>query len=203
MGYEGNNLYVWLGETNGTKLNYGGITVMNLHAGHSNAPDWYTTWSISNVAYADLVNKQVDTTTVLPAMSNHTHTLSIATDTGENRLTLTPLTKYKLTAGGSTYIFTTPADTWREIYVNGTSQIGTGSDTKALNITTSGNLSVGYIATGTGTGQSSDYSTISIDATAWSGATSEEDGVAGYMPAPTIADRLKFLRGDGSWIALS
>lgn len=41
---------------------------------------------------------------------NHTHTLSIATDTGTNQLTLSANTKYKLTAGGSTFIFTTPTD---------------------------------------------------------------------------------------------
>ena len=42
---------------------------------------------------------------------NHTHTLSIATDSGTNQLTLSANTKYKLTAGGSTFIFTTPPDT--------------------------------------------------------------------------------------------
>ena len=43
------------------------------------------------------------------ASSSHTHTLSIATDTGTSALTMQPSTKYKLTAGGSTYIFTTPS----------------------------------------------------------------------------------------------
>ena len=41
---------------------------------------------------------------------NHTHTLSIAADSGTNQLTLSANTKYKLTAGGSTFIFTTPTD---------------------------------------------------------------------------------------------
>jgi len=41
---------------------------------------------------------------------NTTFPLSIATDTGTNQLTLSANTKYKLTAGGSTYIFTTPPD---------------------------------------------------------------------------------------------
>lgn len=40
--------------------------------------------------------------------STHSHTLSIATDTGTSQLTMAANTKYKLTAGGSTYIFTTP-----------------------------------------------------------------------------------------------
>lgn len=115
MGYEGdsaNSLYVWIGNTNDSVLGYGGITVMNLHAGHNNNPDWYTTWTISNVAYANLTNKQYDTTTILPAMSDHTHSLSIAADSGTNQLTLAASTKYKLTAGGSTYVFTTPPNTW-------------------------------------------------------------------------------------------
>ena len=43
------------------------------------------------------------------ATSGHTHTLSIAEDSGTNALTLAYGKKYKLTAGGSTYIFTMPA----------------------------------------------------------------------------------------------
>ena len=45
------------------------------------------------------------------AGSGHDHTLSIATDSGTNELTLAASTKYKLTAGGKTFVFTTPADT--------------------------------------------------------------------------------------------
>ena len=45
------------------------------------------------------------------AAANHTHSLSIATSSGTNKITLAASTKYQLTAGGSTYIFTTPPDT--------------------------------------------------------------------------------------------
>lgn len=38
---------------------------------------------------------------------------------------------------------------------------------------------------------------------AWVGATEENNGTAGYMPAPTIAQRNLFLRGDGTWVALN
>ena len=31
------------------------------------------------------------------------------------------------------------------------------------------------------------------------GATDSKDGVAGLVPAPTIADRFKYLKGDGTW----
>ena len=43
------------------------------------------------------------------ATSGHTHSLSIASSTDTNQITLSANTKYKLTAGGSTYVFTTPA----------------------------------------------------------------------------------------------
>ena len=44
------------------------------------------------------------------AASGHTHTASIATSSGTNELTLALGTKYVLTAGGDTFIFTMPAN---------------------------------------------------------------------------------------------
>ena len=44
------------------------------------------------------------------ASSGHEHTLTIATDTGTSALDMAANTKYKLTAGGKTFIFKTPAD---------------------------------------------------------------------------------------------
>lgn len=44
------------------------------------------------------------------ATSDHSHSLSIVADTGTNQLTLSPSSKYKLTAGGNTFIFITPTD---------------------------------------------------------------------------------------------
>lgn len=41
-------------------------------------------------------------------INNHSYTLSIAADSGTSALTLANNTKYKLTAGGNTFIFTTP-----------------------------------------------------------------------------------------------
>jgi hypothetical protein len=38
---------------------------------------------------------------------------------------------------------------------------------------------------------------------AWKGATDSVAGTAGYMPGAASADRGKYLRGDGSWVALS
>lgn len=41
---------------------------------------------------------------------NHSHDISIATSSGTNQLTLAHGTKYSLTAGGRSFIFTTPSD---------------------------------------------------------------------------------------------
>jgi hypothetical protein len=42
--------------------------------------------------------------------SNHSHDVSIAASSGTNELTLAHGTKYALTAGGQSFIFTTPSD---------------------------------------------------------------------------------------------
>jgi len=52
----------------------------------------------------------IGTTATTAAAGNHTHTTTIATDSGTNQLTMAANTKYKLTAGGTTYVFTTPPD---------------------------------------------------------------------------------------------
>ena len=97
-------------------------------------------------------------------------------------------------------------NTWRPIRVNnGTSNsVETATNTKAMNFASS-NLNITYLAAGTNTNQSgnADYFTIKLDAKNWTGATSETAGTAGYMPGAASADRTKFLRGDGSWIALA
>ena len=41
--------------------------------------------------------------------SNHTHTTSIAASSGTSQISLSANTKYSITAGGTSYIFTTPA----------------------------------------------------------------------------------------------
>ena len=51
------------------------------------------------------------------ASSGHTHTTSIATSTDTNQITLAYGGKYKLTTGGTSYVFTMPTsdNTWRPI----------------------------------------------------------------------------------------
>lgn len=89
-----------------------------------------------------LVSLQGITTSSLA--SSHTHDLSIAADSGTSALTMAANTKYKLTAGGSTFIFTTPPNpsigngTFQVVANSGTSGVATpftanGSSAIALN----------------------------------------------------------------------
>lgn len=143
------------------------------------------------------------------AAGNHTHTLSIASDTGTSDLTLAYGGKYKLTAGGNTFIFTMPSaddtNTWRGIYTSGTSRVGNLITSKAMNFAADTGLAVEYIAAGTSIGQSGsdDYFTIRMKGVQWVGATASANGTIGMMPAPTIAQRNQFLRGDGTWVSLN
>ena len=71
-----------------------------------------TTTGSGNGVTAIGVNNGVMTVTkgLTFELVGHTHPLSIATDTGNSQLSMSANTKYKLTAGGSTFIFTTPPD---------------------------------------------------------------------------------------------
>ena len=88
-----------------------------------------------------------DISTILgytPATSGHTHTTTIASDSGTSQLTLAFGTKYKLTAGGTSYIFTMPSNpnSWRKIQLNGTDILGTATNTNPLNLKAGTNVSI-------------------------------------------------------------
>lgn len=69
--------------------------------------------------------------------SGHTHTTSIATSTATSELTLSADNKYKLTAGGDTFIFTTPKDThYKAIPVLGATGATANATTATTNTTT-------------------------------------------------------------------
>lgn len=100
------------------------------------------------------------------SLSNHTHTASLATDTGTSAITLAYGGKYKLTAGGQSVIFTMPAsdntNTWRGIQNNLTSDSTTDSlsaaQGKALKALVDGKAASGHthatsIATSSATNQ--------------------------------------------------
>ena len=139
----------------------------------------------------------------LPA---HTHTLSLATDTGTSSITLSANTKYKLTAGGSTYIFTTPADT------NTTYTFATGDSNGQIKVTPSGGTAQNISVKGLGSAAytaSSDYATAShthryagsssAGGPALSVSTKGDDVVLGTANSSTNdSGDIVFLYGNGS-----
>lgn len=66
------------------------------------------------------------------AAGNHTHTTSIATDSGTNQITLALGTKYKLTAGGTSYIFTMPSNPNTDTKVTQTNTTSDASEYRVL-----------------------------------------------------------------------
>ena len=67
------------------------------------------------------------------AASSHTHATSIATSTGTNKITLAFGTKYAITAGGTSYVFTMPANP----NTNTTYTIATGDAKGQIKVTPS------------------------------------------------------------------
>ena len=63
-----------------------------------------------NTAYINTIYENGTSLANKYAGISHTHTTTIAADSGTNQLTLSANTKYKLTAGGTEFIFTTPTD---------------------------------------------------------------------------------------------
>lgn len=63
------------------------------------------------------VAKSISYNSIGAAPVGHTHTTKIETSTGTSQITLAYGSKYKLTAGGTTYIFTMPSsdNTWRPV----------------------------------------------------------------------------------------
>ena len=99
--------------------------------------------------YGHVTNASAVTGSDLPS---HSHTLSMATDTGTSAISLAANTKYKLTAGGSTYIFTTPADT------NTTYTFATGDNNGQIKVTPSGGTAQNVSVKGLGSAAYTDSS---------------------------------------------
>ena len=64
----------------------------------------------TELGYLDGVTSAIQTQIDGKAASGHTHDVNIATSTGTNELTLAHGTKYALTAGGQSFVFTMPSD---------------------------------------------------------------------------------------------
>lgn len=111
------------------------------------------------------------TTATTAAKGNHTHATSIATSTGTNQITLAANTKYSITAGGTSYVFTTPPDT-NTTYTASTTSIGSASAGTAIpadditawttNTPTSCVISEGVLTFTAGTAASLSYTAKSI-----------------------------------------
>lgn len=99
LGWDQNTLGLYIGQpNNGTPLliSSGGGNVTGVKG---NSETTYRTGQVNLTA-----------ANIGAATSNHTHALSLAADTGTSSIALAASSKYKLTAGGSTLIFTTPPD---------------------------------------------------------------------------------------------
>lgn len=103
-----------------------GITLKTDAAGHAMELNEYSTTlsSLAEASGGDSVSLvttgekytwnhksdlKLGTSSSTAAKGNHTHTLGIATDSGTSELTLAHGTKYKITAGGDSFIFTMPS----------------------------------------------------------------------------------------------
>lgn len=113
-----------------------GSTTYNPSSGVVSLPAYPTTLPASDVyAWAKASTKPSYTASeVGAATSGHTHTTSIATSSGTNQLTLAFGTKYSITAGGTSYIFTMPSnpDTWRPLGT-GANDACAGNDSRLSN----------------------------------------------------------------------
>ena len=102
-------------------------------------------------------NLSIGTTSTTAAAGNHTHTASLATDTGTSSITLASAGKYKLTAGGSSVIFTMPTSTNLSIGTTSTTAAAgnhthtttLASDTGTATVTLSANTTYKLTAGGT------------------------------------------------------
>lgn len=80
---------------------------------------------------------KIGTTGTTAAAGNHTHGTSIAASSGTNQISLAANTKYAISAGGTSFVFTTPEDTntWRPVGT-GATDAAAGNHTHGLTIST-------------------------------------------------------------------
>ena len=124
----------------------------------TDVPDfWYTGSTGLSKTFSKLETTKVDLTDYVTntslastltgySQTSHTHTTTLASDSGTSTVTLAYGGKYKLTAGGTSVVFTMPSsdntNTWRSIQVAGTNKL---TDTStALNFLNTGNVTFTY-----------------------------------------------------------
>lgn len=121
---------------NVTKSDVGLSNVGNFKAVSTVASQGLTDTEKSNARAnigAGTSNLTIGTTSTTAAAGNHTHSASLTTDTGTSAITLAHGGKYKLTAGGSSVIFTMPASDGNTTYT-----FAEGSTNGAFSVTPSG-----------------------------------------------------------------
>lgn len=88
------------------------------------------------------------------ALGNHTHSITLATDTGTPAITLSHNTTYKLTAGGSAVIFKLPSDSNTNYYhtpsYSSGLKIGTGTGVNDMYVPNGSTTAAGVLQIGTG-----------------------------------------------------
>ena len=123
-------------------------------------------------------------TSTTVAAGNHTHTTTIATSTGTNQITLAHGSKYSITAGGTSYVFTMPSDNnTTYTFANGTNGFTvtpSGGSAQTVTVTPSITNNV----TGSGT----------------SGYLAKFNGTNTITNGPQLgSSTTTFLRNDGTW----
>ncbi len=183
------------GASKGTVTTSGTIdlgTVITAHqdiSGKENTSNKVTAWSSTTTDAHYPSEKLVKTALDGKASSTHDHTLSIAADSGTNQLTLAASTKYKLTAGGKSFIFTTaPNNTYSAgtglslssgafsvTYGNAANTACQGNDSRLSNSRTP--TAHASTATTYGAGTTSNYGHVKTQSGDMNG-TSSTDGIA-------------------------
>ena len=166
-------------------------------ADDNNTNYYHSTGSWSGLTYTATANGgapalaftlPTGTTSTTVAVGNHTHTTTIAAGASSdtNQLTLAFGTKYKLTAGGTNFIFTMPNNPNTDRYVNSAS---------FAHDSTNNNVKMTLTRAG------SDTNTVTANIPKVSSSTA---GVAPKGAAVSSQSQsTKFLREDGSWAAPS
>lgn len=121
----------------------------------------------------------IGTTSSTAAAGNHTHTTTIAADSGSNQLTLAFGTKYKLTAGGTSYIFTMPSNP----NTNTTYTFATGDSNGQFKVTPSGGSAQNVSIKGLGSAAYTESSAYATSGHTHDTSLAASDGTSGITLA--------------------
>lgn len=154
-------------------------------------------------------------------LAGHTHPLSIAADTGNSQLSMSANTKYKLTAGGSTFIFTTPPDSDTKVTSSAnhyTPATASGQDktasasgataawsidvVKGVTLNTDGKGHVTGISVTSGKIPANPVPSNNVTGSGTSGYLTKWNGTNSITNGPQLgSSTTTFLRNDGTWAA--